>query len=55
MIMEGSTTTPWSSDLVTDLAWRPEMPELKPWVADYVHRRYGRPSAAHEGGVEHPP
>jgi len=47
LIMEslGCTSVPY--DLVTDFVWRSEMPELEPWVMDYVHRRYGRrvPSA----------
>ncbi len=29
-------------DLLTDLMWRDEVPELEPWAMAYIHRRYGR-------------
>lgn len=31
-------------DLFTDVMWRSEVPELKPWVMQYIHRRYGQES-----------
>ena len=31
-------------DLLTDLMWRTEMPELEPWAMEFAHRRYGRQS-----------
>lgn len=42
MIMEGIGYNPIVYDLVTDLTWRDRMPDLEPWVMDFVHRRYGR-------------
>src|SRR3990172_2359584 len=32
-------------DLFTDVMWRSEVPELEPWVMQFIHRRYGRESA----------
>jgi len=47
-IMEGLGYNPVVYDLLTDLIWRSEMPQLEPWVMDFAHRRYGRQSPCAE-------
>lgn len=42
MIMEGLGYNPVVYDLVTELAWHERMPDLEPWVMEFVRRRYGR-------------
>jgi len=41
-IMEGLGYDPVAFDLLTDLFWRTDMPELDTWISRYIHRRYGR-------------
>ena len=41
-IMEGLGYNPVVYDLMSDLTWRPETPDLDVWIRDYAHRRYGR-------------
>ncbi|HSW45424.1 MAG TPA: alpha-N-acetylglucosaminidase TIM-barrel domain-containing protein [Phycisphaerae bacterium] len=48
-IMEGLGYNPVVYDLLTDLIWRSEMPQLEPWVMDFARRRYGRQSPCAEG------
>lgn len=44
--MEGLGCNPVVHDFLTDMTWRREVPELGPWVDDYVARRYGSRNAA---------
>ncbi len=41
-IMESLSDNVVFYDLITDLNWRTEMPELETWTMQYIHRRYGR-------------
>ncbi|HET8649694.1 MAG TPA: alpha-N-acetylglucosaminidase [Gemmatimonadales bacterium] len=43
MTMEGLGYNPVVPDFVLDMTWRDTVPQLQPWVRDYVVRRYGRP------------
>jgi alpha-N-acetylglucosaminidase len=42
LMMEGIEQNPIVYDLMTEMAWRTEAPDLDPWVKDYARRRYGR-------------
>ena len=42
LIMEGFGYNPVVYDLLTDMIWRDEVPGLDAWLADFVHRRYGK-------------
>jgi alpha-N-acetylglucosaminidase len=42
MVWEGTHHNPVVSDLLGEMAWRPEPVEFGPWVRDYVRRRYGQ-------------
>jgi alpha-N-acetylglucosaminidase len=44
--MEGLGCNPVVHDFLTDMTWRTQVPELGPWVDEYVHRRYGSRNAA---------
>ena len=48
MMMEGIEQNPVVYDLMTEMTWRTEAPELKTWVRDYARRRYGRENAGAE-------
>jgi alpha-N-acetylglucosaminidase len=41
LTMEGFGHNPVVYDLVTDMTWRAQVPDLDSWFADFVHRRYG--------------
>jgi alpha-N-acetylglucosaminidase len=41
-IMEGLGCNPVIHDFLADMTWRREVPQLQPWLGDYVRRRYGR-------------
>jgi len=41
LAMEGIGTNPIVYDLITDMVWRPERPQLAEWIRGYVFRRYG--------------
>ncbi|MFX3635911.1 MAG: alpha-N-acetylglucosaminidase [Candidatus Pristimantibacillus sp.] len=41
MTMEGIGTNPVMYDLLTDMVWREESPNLDEWLASYALRRYG--------------
>ncbi len=42
LIMEGLDYNPAVFDLMGELFWRPECPDLNAWVAAYARRRYGQ-------------
>ncbi|WP_053374983.1 alpha-N-acetylglucosaminidase [Paenibacillus sp. FJAT-27812] len=42
LAMEGIETNPVMYDLVTDMVWRNEAPDMKAWLAMYIRRRYGK-------------
>ncbi|MHB0958063.1 MAG: alpha-N-acetylglucosaminidase TIM-barrel domain-containing protein [Pirellulaceae bacterium] len=42
LIMEGFGYNPVVYDLLTDMIWRQEVPQLDPWLVDFTHRRYGK-------------
>jgi alpha-N-acetylglucosaminidase len=48
LIFEGRDYNPVVQDFVTDMTWRPTVPNLDAWFRDFVHRRYGqeRPAIA---------
>jgi alpha-N-acetylglucosaminidase len=46
LIMEGFGYNPVVFDLVTEMAWHKDVPELDGWLRDFVLSRYGRRSAA---------
>jgi len=41
MMMEGFGDNPVVQELIMDMAWRPEVPLLGPWIRDFARRRYG--------------
>ncbi len=41
LIMEGIEQNPVYYDLLTELAWRNEAPDVDSWLEDYTRRRYG--------------
>jgi alpha-N-acetylglucosaminidase len=41
-IIEGNETNPVNFDLVYDIAWRTESPEMTNWLHDYTYYRYGK-------------
>lgn len=42
MMMEGIEQNPIVYDLMTEMTWRTEAPDLDLWVRDHARRRYGR-------------
>ena len=42
MTPEGIEQNPVVYDLMTDMFWRREAPDLDRWLSDYAHRRYGK-------------
>jgi alpha-N-acetylglucosaminidase len=44
--MEGLGCNPVVHDFLTDMTWRIAVPELGPWLDEYVQRRYGTRNAA---------
>ena len=42
-VQEGLGYSPVVYDLMTDLMWRPEAPDLERWIDEYAGWRYGRP------------
>ncbi|WP_187434394.1 alpha-N-acetylglucosaminidase [Paenibacillus methanolicus] len=41
LAMEGIGTNPVMYDLMTDMMWRTEAPDIGEWLQGYIHRRYG--------------
>lgn len=41
MIIEGNETNPVNFDLIYDMAWRHESPDMHEWLKNYTHYRYG--------------
>jgi len=41
LIMEGFGYNPIVYDFLTEMTWRSEVPEVEPWVGDFVRSRYG--------------
>ncbi len=52
LIMEGFGYNPVVYDLLTDMIWRDEVPELETWLADFIQRRYGKRGEKVEQGWE---
>ncbi len=52
LIMEGFGYNPVVYDLLTDMIWRDQLPELDTWLAEFVQRRYGRRVEKVEQGWE---
>ena len=49
MVQEGIGCNPVVNNLLFEIPWRGDVPELRPWLHDYVKSRYGsRPVAADE-------
>ncbi|MBP7936399.1 MAG: alpha-N-acetylglucosaminidase [Phycisphaerae bacterium] len=48
IIMESLGYNAVFDDLLLEMTWRTEKPEIGPWLADYAHRRYGRSTAGAE-------
>ncbi|MVO98252.1 alpha-N-acetylglucosaminidase [Paenibacillus sp. N10] len=44
MAMEGTGTNPVMYDLLTDMMWRSESPDIGEWLEGYIQRRYGSAS-----------
>lgn len=42
LAMEGIDTNPVTYDLMTDMFWRSEAPQLEDWLNSYLKRRYGQ-------------
>jgi len=42
LMMEGIEQNPVVYDLMTEMTWRNDPPNLTEWIRDYAHRRYGR-------------
>lgn len=42
LIMEGIENNPVYYDLLTEMAWREDAPDVDSWVTDYARRRYGK-------------
>lgn len=47
--MEGIGTNPVMYELLTDMTWRNEAPDVNEWLFKYIERRYGK---AHEKALE---
>lgn len=44
LVPEGHCSSPVVYDLMPEFAWRKDPVEIKPWLADYIARRYGTTS-----------
>jgi len=52
IIMEGLGSNPVLYDLMSELTWRTDKPELNAWIREYARRRYGRKNALAERAWE---
>lgn len=43
-MMEGLGYDPPAFELVADLNWRDDITNIEPWIAEFIHHRYGRQS-----------